>query len=374
MSKRIKILQIVGARPQIIKSAALQYAVDEGYKGQIELLSLHTGQHFDRAMSEVFYKEMGIRPADIQLDAGEGTHAEQTASIMLSCEAAFKMSRPDAVLVYGDTNSTLASALAAYHAGIPVIHVEAGLRSFNKLMPEECNRLAADHVSSLLFVPSKKALELLAKEGIAYREGPCSTSHPKVIDSGDLMYDNSLRYAGRSYTSPALNKLDLDRDFILATCHRPSNTDDPQVLEGIFDCLANIATEQCRVILPVHPRLKKHAALLTRYQGMKNLILTEPMSFLEMTQLESKCSMVITDSGGVQKEAFYFKKPCIVMREETEWTELVTHGNAILCGNNPARIKAGVKAFEKKKLDFPDFYGTGDSGKRICASIIKYLG
>ncbi len=370
---KFHLIQIVGARPQIIKSAAIDRAVRERFSENIKLTSLHTGQHYDTSMSNVFYGEMGISTPDINLNIGSGSHATQTAAMMCACEKTFKDLEPDGVLIYGDTNSTLAAAIAAYKLNIPVFHVEAGLRSNNLKMPEECNRIGSDHLSTLLLCPTPAAISSLAMEGLEKNDGEASLESPGVYLSGDVMYDNSLYYARQQASRSKVQGIDLhESEFILSTCHRPVNTDDPAVFRGILAVLEEISRDVARVILPVHPRLKKHQHILDEYSNSKTLLLIEPVSFLEMIRLESRCKLVITDSGGVQKESFFFNKPCVVMREETEWIELVKNGNAILCGSDPQKIRSALQTLMNRKHSYPRFYGDGHSAESMCELILNF--
>jgi UDP-GlcNAc3NAcA epimerase len=370
---RFHLIQIVGARPQIIKSAAIDRAVKKQFQDKIRLTTVHTGQHYDHGMSEVFYKEMSMCAPDINLKVGSGSHAQQTAAMMTNCESSFKELEPDGVLIYGDTNSTLAAAIAAYKLGIPVMHVEAGLRSHNLKMPEECNRIGADHLSTYLFCPTPAAIDCLAQEGVHGHDESPSLERPGVYMTGDVMYDNSLFYAEQESEEHEVQGIDLRaQEFILATCHRPVNTDDPSIFSGILRTLEEIGRSHHMVILPVHPRVSRHRSVLEKYIESPHIKLIEPVSFLEMIRLESRCKAVVTDSGGVQKESFFFKKPCVVMREQTEWTELVDNGNAVLCGNDPERITAGVSRMLNAECTYPPFYGSGNSAEEICELILRH--
>ena len=365
-----RLIQIIGARPQIIKSAALSRAVENGFSDSIQLITLHTGQHYDEGMSAVFFQELGIREPDIQLTCKGGTHAEQTACIMRDCEAQFNLELPDAVLVYGDTNSTLAAALSAYKMNIPVFHVEAGLRSHNLSMPEECNRIATDHLSTLLFCPTEQAIAELANEGLSAHTRHPSLDSPGILSCGDVMYDNSSYYA--SLVAAEKDGGQQKGEIILATCHRPSNTDDPRVFERILETLASIGKEGAPVVLPLHPRVRRHEALIERFTKAKGLEMIEPVSFLEMIRLLKRSKAVITDSGGLQKEAFFLQRPCVVLRNETEWTELVANGNSILAGNDPARINKALTDILGREHNYPSYYGNADAAEQICEAIKNY--
>lgn len=365
-----RLIQIIGARPQIIKSSALFRAVKNGFAEEIELITLHTGQHFDQNMSTVFFQELGISAPDIQLDCGGGSHAQQTAKIMIECQAQFTSVNPDGVLVYGDTNSTLAAALCAYNMSIPVFHVEAGLRSHNLDMPEECNRITTDHLSTLLFCPTDQAVKELTDEGLAPHDGTADFSSPGIISCGDVMYDNSLHYSQQIEIEKS-NGITA-KEIILATCHRPSNSDDPTIFEGILSTLEEIGRTVAPVILPLHPRVLHHEDILSRYRESKGLQLTEAVSYIEMTRLLKQAKAVITDSGGLQKEAFFLQRPCVVMRDETEWVELVNNGNSVLAGNTPARIKESLQEVLNRAHSYPEFYGNAHAADRICKEILQF--
>ena len=348
----MKILSVVGARPQFIKAAPVGRAL---HGAGIEEVLLHTGQHYDAGMSEVFFRELGIAEPRYNLGAGSGSHAEQTASMLTGIEDVLLKETPSGVLIYGDTNSTLAGALAAAKLGIPVAHVEAGLRSYNRAMPEEINRVVADSLSSLLFCPTQAASANLAKEGI--------TEGVHVV--GDVMYDAILLFsqvsAGRE--DALLDRLDLKRgEYLLATVHRASNTDNPNNLRSIFRALGETGET---VAFPVHPRTRK-AIRLAGIEPARNLILLEPVSYLDMLVLEKNARKILTDSGGVQKEALWLGVPCITMRGETEWVETVECGWNTLAGTDPAQILAAVHA-PRPKGQPPQIYGDGHASERIAA-------
>lgn len=379
-----RIITIVGARPQIIKSSAISRAVNGPYKGKLEEIIVHTGQHYDENMSDVFFNELKIPLPQYNLGVGSASHGAQTAAMIEGLEKIFEKEKPDGVLVYGDTNSTIAAALAAIKIHIPVIHVEAGLRSFNKSMPEEVNRIACDHMSTLLFTPTATGLENLKREGfILEHNEKASVDHPKVYHCGDVMYDNSLHFSDLSSRSSILLKsLNLeDRPFILVTVHRDSNTDIASNLESIFRALLQLSEKYDQtIVLPLHPRtrnmLEKQLTpeLYQSVIGNEQIKIIPPAGFLDIIALEKNATMMITDSGGLQKEAFFFEKPCIILREQTEWIEIVKNGNAVLTGASEEKIlDAYVQFTSQSKQSYPELYGDGKAAEFICQIMIEEL-
>lgn len=373
------ILSVIGARPQIIKAAALSRAIAGPYAGKLRETVVHTGQHYDANMSEVFLRELGVTAPSYNLEVGSGNHGAQTASMLQGLEEILVQEKPDALLVYGDTNSTVAGALAAIKLGIPVVHVEAGLRSFNKAMPEEVNRILTDHMSTLLFTPTQAGSDNLAKEGFQLSAPTMATAdQPAVFHCGDVMYDNSLHFAAKASELAVAASLGIDGAFALATVHRPSNTDTAPVLTGIMDTLLELSTE-LPVVLPLHPRTKARLeqlapATLTAMEQAPGFHVIPPVSFLEMIDLEATCSLVLTDSGGVQKEAFFFQKPAVVLREETEWVEIVANGNALLAGPHPERIRQHAQTLRNQNsFSHPPFYGDGKAAEFICQTLLDCL-
>ena len=322
----MKILTIVGARPQFIKSAPVSRALAAA--GLQEVL-LHTGQHYDPNMSDVFFRELGLRAPDLDLGAGPGSHAEQTAAMLVGIERAIVARQPDWVLVYGDTNSTLAGALAASKLQVPVAHVEAGMRSFNRRMPEEVNRIVADRLSSLLFTPTPAASRNLRHEGFAEAD---------ILEAGDVMYDAVLMFREKARSaSRILEDLRLaPKSYILATIHRAENTDAAETLLAIVNGLA-LAARQVPVIMPLHPRTRQALDRLPRLEGA-GIQFMDPLGFLDMQRLEMEARVIATDSGGVQKEAFWHGVRCVTLRTETEWVELTEAGVNQLC--NPRDSEA----------------------------------
>lgn len=352
----MKIVTVVGARPQFIKAAAVSRVIGAQYAGAIDEILVHTGQHYDENMSKVFFEELDIPEPRYNLEISGGTHGAMTGRMLEAVEKVLLQERPDWLLVYGDTNSTLAGALAAAKLHIPVAHVEAGLRSFNMRMPEEVNRILADRVSTLLFCPTASAVENLEAEGMTRG----------VHNVGDVMYDVALFYRDRARQhSTILQRLGLEPGgFALATCHRAENTDDPRRLESILTALAEIAG-QVPVILPLHPRTHK----LVRDHGLSHwlsgLRVTEPLPFLDMVALEQAAKVILTDSGGVQKEAFFYRVPCITLRDETEWVETIRLGWNRLAGSGKEEILAAYRGLQIPAGESAQPYGDGDAAKRI---------
>lgn len=347
----MKVVTVVGARPQFVKCAPVSR---ELRKVATEVL-VHTGQHYDENMSEVFFRELQIPEPDYNLDVGSGSHGEQTAEMLKRAEEVLLRERPDIALVYGDTNSTLAGALAAAKLHIRVAHVEAGLRSFNKLMPEEINRRLTDHVADFLFCPTKTAVTNLRAEGITER----------VYLVGDVMYDSILHNAGLAESKLAVvERLGLtSKKYALATVHRAENTDDPARLAGILQALDEIACE-FPVILPLHPRTRRHMETLG--VATANVRILGPVSYLEMLCLEKHARMIFTDSGGVQKEAYSLQIPCVTLRDETEWGETVESGWNVLAGTDPGRILRAARNASRPRVH-PDLFGEGCASQLIVA-------
>ena len=351
-------MSVVGARPQFIKAAAVSPALAEA--GLSELL-VHTGQHYDSDMSNVFFQELGLRPPDLNLNVGSGSHAVQTAAMLVGLERAILENRPDWVLIYGDTNSTLAGALAAAKLHTPLAHVEAGLRSFNRRMPEEINRVVADALASMLFVPSEAARKQLEREGV---------SHDRILWTGDVMYDAMLRFRGKAASAPGvLGRLGLNGSpYVLATIHRAENTDCSERLRAIFAGLAEVA-EQVRVILPLHPRTRGRLEAAGDVP-LGKLEIIEPAGFLDMLRLETGAQVIATDSGGVQKEAFFQRVQCVTLRDETEWTELVELGwNRVVPPRDPGQIAQAILAARGAVGRAAEPYGDGTASVRIAAAL-----
>ena len=379
-----KIITIIGARPQIIKASAFSRAVKNHFHDQIEEILVHTGQHYDENMSDVFFSEMGIPQPNYNLAVGSGSHGAQTGKMTEGLEQIFLSEKPDAVLVYGDTNSTIAGALAATKIHIPLIHVEAGLRSFNKSMPEEINRICCDHMSTLLFTPTQTGLTNLASEGFDTKSTKkAHIDQPGVYLCGDVMYDNSLYFSNVSDSkSTILSELEINsNEYILSTIHRDSNTDIAENLENIFKGLITVAeTANLTVILPLHPRTKsKLESTLSKDvydQVISNNVIKiiPPAGFLDIIALEKNARLIITDSGGLQKEAYFFKKPCLILRPQTEWIEIVENGNAELVGADYSKIvEGGLRLLNRTDFTYPSLYGDGKAAEFIGIKILETL-
>jgi len=351
-NKFAKVVSIVGARPQFIKLAPLSKALREaGFKEVI----VHTGQHYDDNMSELFFKELEIPEPDYNLGIGSGSHGEQTGRMLIAIEEVLLKEKPDLVIVYGDTNSTLAGALASSKLHIKLAHIEAGLRSFNKNMPEEINRVVADHLSDLLFVPTETAIENLRREGI----------EKGVYLVGDIMFDALMHFSRISDAkSKILEALNLKpKEYYLATIHRAENTDNCERLKNILEALSSLDKP---VIFPMHPRTKKKVEEYNLEFLIEKIQVIEPVGYLDMIQLEKNAKAVLTDSGGVQKEAFWLRVPCITLRDETEWVETVRYGWNRLVGADKEKILDAVKSLSPgEEVDFINEY----AARKICGRI-----
>jgi UDP-GlcNAc3NAcA epimerase len=378
----LKIVTIIGARPQIIKAAALSRAISNSFSNSIEEIIVHTGQHYDQNMSQVFIDELGIPEPKYNLSIGSSSHGVQTAKMIEGIERILLIEKPDYLVVYGDTNSTLAGAIAAAKIHIPIAHIEAGLRSFNKSMPEEINRIMCDHASTLLFSPTQTGYKNLINEGFnPENTTPFTPDNPGIFHCGDVMFDNSLFFktiADEKSTVLEDNNL-KGKDFILTTIHRDSNTDVPERLSSIFSALLTISErESIEVILPLHPRTAKlmesnlNGDLYNKVKDSQFLKLIPPVSFLDMIVLESNCKLVMTDSGGVQKEAYFFKKPAVILRSETEWKEIVEAGCGIIANADEERIIEAFETFNDggRNLEFPEIFGDGKAAEFICKTLL----
>lgn len=378
----LKIVTIVGARPQIIKAAALSRAIRNSFSDKIEEIIIHTGQHYDANMSQVFFEELGIPNPHINLNIGSASHGKQTAQMIQEIEKILLAEQPDYIVLFGDTNSTLAGAVAASKIHIPIVHIEAGLRSFNKSMPEEINRIMCDHASTLLFVPTHTGIKNLEREGFtAGTSAPFTADHPGVFHCGDIMFDNLVHFSEMAgQKTDIMQKLNLkENEFVLCTIHRDNNTDSPERLSQIISAMCYIAENlHLKIIIPLHPRTSKIIEnklpkdLYIRLTGAKNIHLIPPVSYLEMIMLEKNCSLVLTDSGGVQKEAYFFKKPLVVARPETEWVEIIGNGVGIIADADELKIIESVMYFlEAGDLEFPKVFGDGHAAEFICRTMLE---
>jgi len=382
----VKIATIVGARPQFIKAAAISRAIQtvNKKKKKIQEILLHTGQHYDYLMDRVFFEELDLPQPHYHLGVGSGSHGKQTGIMLERIEAILQKEKPEAVLVYGDTNSTLAGALAAAKLNIPVAHVEAGLRSYNRRMPEEINRLITDHLSTFLFCPTAQAVQNLLKEGIRDGKG-------KIVKNvGDVMYDSILHYSKiAKMKSTILEDLNLFNpqslrarglsepeaafripQYYLVTLHRAENTDDPKRLKSILKALNEIGKE-APVILPLHPRTKKMMGVHRLSIKARGVKMIDPVSYLNMVMLEKHAKAILTDSGGVQKEAYWLRVPCITLRDETEWIETVKSGWNVLVGAETERIMEEIKRGMRQKRSSGAIRLFGDG--KACENIVKVL-
>ncbi|AKX46110.1 UDP-N-acetylglucosamine 2-epimerase [Thiopseudomonas alkaliphila] len=350
-----KILTIIGARPQFIKASVVSKAILET-EGLSEVI-VHTGQHFDTNMSDIFFNQLGIPQPDYLLDINGGSHGDMTGRMLIEIEKVLLEEKPDQMIVYGDTNSTLAGALAAAKLHIPVAHIEAGLRSFNMQMPEEVNRILTDQISNVLFCPTQTAVDNLINEG--FDKKPV-----KILNVGDVMQDSAELFAKRA-TPP--DNFSMQGDFILTTLHRAENTDNPIRLKQIIEALNYLQNTVAPVVLPLHPRTK---AVIAKLGLQLKVHIIEPVGYLEMIWLLQHAGLVLTDSGGVQKEAYFFGKPCVTMRDQTEWVELIKVGANTLVGADTDKIVSAVtENYGRKIKDEIQLYGGGIAAQRIA----KYL-
>jgi UDP-GlcNAc3NAcA epimerase len=354
----MRIVSVVGARPQFVKAAVVCRAIAES-STPLEQFLVHTGQHYDAEMSDSFFEQLGIPAPARHLDVGSGSHGQQTGEMLKRLEPVLLEFEPDWVLVYGDTNSTLAAAVAAAKLHQKIAHVEAGLRSRNRRMPEEVNRIAADHLSDLLLCPTTEAVRNLEGEGLGSR----------AVLTGDVMFDAVLRYRRLAESGAhAAEERWRAGEYVLATVHRAENTNDPERLLAILRALERIAATLCPVVLPLHPRTRKLLEEL-RYRPAA-LTLTAPVSYLEMILLESRARMILTDSGGVQKEAYFARVPCITLRDETEWVETLENGCNVLCGADEERIyQASLRTASAGPWNA--VYGNGHAGEAVVAALLN---
>ena len=379
----IRLLTVIGARPQIIKAAAISRAVRTRFADRIEEKILHTGQHYDANMSQVFFDELGIPQPDYTLGVGSGSHGVQTAKMIAGIEEVL-MSEPfDGIILYGDTNSTLAGAIAASKIHVPVFHIEAGLRSFNMTMPEEINRIVCDQLSSICFCPTRTAVDNLKREG--FLESPAKFKNGKgrlIVNSGDVMYDNSMYFASLAERkSDILHRIGVESGaFVLTTIHRPNNTDEPARLAAIISSLLMISErDSIDLVFPLHPRTRNllgknlQPGLYDRLMSSPRVRIIPPASFFDIIVLEKNARIVMTDSGGVQKESFFFERPCVILRPETEWLEIVEYGAGVLADADPGRIVSAYDKLVGTKPSFPPLFGNANAAEMILNRIEAYV-
>lgn len=355
----MKIMTVIGARPQFIKAAAVSRIIKKNYEGRIQEILLHTGQHYDENMSKIFFEQLDISRPHINLNISGGNHGSMTGRMIIEIEKHLISEKPDMVLVYGDTNSTLAASISASKLNIPISHVEAGLRSFNMNMPEEVNRILTDRVSHQLFCPTSLSVRNLHNEGI----------NKGVYNVGDVMYDIAIHYG---------DKLDSkkdyinDQDYILATLHRAENTDSLSRMKSIIDAF-QILSKDMHIILPLHPRTKNILKEYKLSEKLNAVEVIEPQSYLDMIALEKSAKVILTDSGGIQKEAFFYQVPCVTMRDETEWRETIESGWNVLVGADSNSIVNNVRNFYETapRLCSKKPYGNGDASLKITDTIYR---
>lgn len=359
----MKILTVVGARPQFVKAAAVSRVL----RLKNNEILVHTGQHYDQNMSGIFFEELHIPRPDYNLGVGSGTHGVQTGEMLMKTEELLFEEKPDAVLIYGDTNSTLAGALAAAKIHIPVCHVEAGLRSFNREMPEEINRVLTDHISSKLFCPTQTAVDNLKKEGIT----------ENVLNVGDVMCDALLFYKGlaaKRYGGDGTKELEyfidkpgeIDGEYYLATIHRAENTDGSKSLENILSAFESFSAP---VIFPVHPRTRPIVSALAQKNNYRNIHFVSPVGYLHMISLSSNAKKIVTDSGGLQKEAYLMRVPCVTVREQTEWVETLSGNWNTLAHPDKDDITSKVESLRPDEKSHKDYYGDGHAAEKICGAL-----
>ena len=379
----MKILTVIGARPQIIKAAALSRAINNGFSDRIEEKILHTGQHYDANMSAVFFDEMGIPRPHFNLNTGSGKHGVQTAKMIAGIEEVLENETFDAIVLYGDTNSTIAGAMAASKLHLPIVHIEAGLRSFNMAMPEEINRIVCDNLSTVLFAPTQTAVDNLRSEGFLSSKATFADGNRRhVFHSGDIMYDNSLYFARiADEKTDILRRLGLeDEKFVLATIHRDNNTDNPERLTAIAGALLEITERGYKIVLPLHPRTKKLLPQnlseddYRRITSNPDILIIPPVSFFEIIVLERHASLIMTDSGGLQKEAYFFRKPCLILRPETEWVEIVEQHAGIITDADKELIVRSFDEYIDTEPQFPPLFGDGHSAEFMLDKTLDIIG
>lgn len=353
----MKIISIIGARPQFIKLAPLCKEIEK--QKEIQHIILHTGQHFEHEMSEIFFEQMSIRQPDYNLNINSFSHGKMTGKMIETIEDVLLKEKPEWVILFGDTNSTLAGAIAASKLQIKIAHIEAGLRSFNMEMPEEINRILTDRVSKLLFCPTIRSVENLNKEG--FNNFDC-----EIVNSGDIMYDAKILFEKKSIEP----QIDIPQKFALVTIHRQENTSDKKKLKSLVSAI-NKLSENIEIIAPLHPGTFKQIQL-QNLAFNKNIIVSKPLGYLELSFLLKNASLILTDSGGLQKEAYFHKKSCIILREETEWTELVDKGYNFITGSDPNKINEYFNIIMSSNIDFKEgIYGKGNTSRIVVNKILQ---
>tara|TARA_A100001015_G_C15003588_1_gene719657 strand:- start:276 stop:1388 length:1113 start_codon:yes stop_codon:yes gene_type:complete len=366
-----KVVTIIGARPQFIKASTVSFELSKS--PYLDEITIHTGQHFDKNMSKVFFDEMNLPKPKYHFKSGGLSQGHMTGNLLTKIEDALKNERPDLVLVYGDTNSTLAGSLAASKLNIPIAHIESGLRSYKLSIPEEVNRVTVDHLSSILFCPNDNSVDLLKQENIQKKESPIGV--PIIKNVGDVMLDAILYFKKFTENAPIRQnqkiKSIMEKKYYLCTIHRPNNTDDKKTLKKIISSLENIAKEH-PIILPLHPRTKKQLTIFNIKP--KHITIIPPVGYLDMIELMSKSNGIFTDSGGLQKEAYFLQKPCAILLDHTPWTELVKNKFSIIVNTDESLIQKAHTHFFQTKPNFNiELYGNGSASKKITQILEKVM-
>lgn len=376
----MKILTVIGARPQIIKSAAISSKIAEAYSDKIQEVVVHTGQHYDAGMSDKFFTELNIPVPQYNLEVGSGKHGKQTGIMLRKLEETIEQEQPDVVLIYGDTNSTLAAAVAASKMHIPVAHIEAGMRSFNKAMPEELNRVLSDHSSTFLFCPTDEAVKNLNQEGFEGCESHPNLDCPHISNVGDIMYDNALRYGNTDQSARTISGERFEPGtFMISTIHRASNTQNATQVETIFKAINESGAENSlKIILPIHPRTRAVLGSRASSEDWKSnyefICFTEPLGYRDILWCLNHGTLAITDSGGLQKEAAFFNTPSVVLRSETEWVELVDFGLVKLSKTEEMPIRESVSEQLNSLAKLPEnYYGDGNASGRILDTLVAWF-
>lgn len=382
MSK-CKLLTVIGARPQIIKASAISRAINHQFRDKAEEFILHTGQHYDSNMSQVFFDELGIPKPNYNLGVGSGRHGEQTAKMMVGIENILLSEHYDGIVLYGDTNSTLAGALAASKLHVPIFHIEAGLRSYDLSIPEEINRIVSDQMASISFVPTENARRNMELEGFDKLNVVFNNGKSRMVcNCGDVMYDNSMFFASMAETkSDVIERYGLEKDnYILSTIHRDNNTDNKDRLSQIFEALIEVSERDgIDVCLPLHPRTKKllemnvDRDIYGKLRASSHMKIVPPVSFFDMIRLEKNAKIIMTDSGGVQKESFFFGKPCVIFLKDTPWKEVIESGAGVAVDADKNHITSAYMKMVNQPVEFPHLFGDGRAAEKIVEQIVDYL-